>query len=196
MSVIKKQMMIGEDEYLAGEVISDIKHELIGGQVYAMAGAGFNHDLISGNLYSEFRAHVRKSPCTPFTSDMRVRVGTNYYYPDVSVDCEFDISQPNHSDTPVIIVEVLSQSTRRNDQTTKRLTYINIPSLQEYVLVEQDFVQVEVARRSNGWLPSHYFLGDDVTFESIGLTLPVEEIYHSVQNEQMIEFLKTAKSET
>jgi len=65
----------------------------------------------------------------------------------------------------------------------------NIPSLQEYVLIEQDFVDVQVFRRNEGWIPSHYFLGDEVTFESIGLTLPVEDIYHRVQNDDMLEFL-------
>jgi Uma2 family endonuclease len=90
----------------------------------------------------------------------------------------------------VIIVEVLSQSTRRIDQTTKRLSYINIPSLLEYVLIEQDFVQIEVTRKSNSWRPSHYFLGDEITFEAIDLTLSVEEIYDRVHNEQMIAFLE------
>lgn len=84
--------MIGEDEYLAGELVS------------------------------EFRAHLRNSPCTPLTSDMRVKVGKNYYYPDVTVDCEFDISQPNHCDTPAIIVEVLSKSTRQADLTARSLS--------------------------------------------------------------------------
>ena len=68
--------------------------------------------------------------------------------------------------------------------------YINIPSLLEYVLIEQDFVQIEVARQSNDWRPSHYFLGDEITFEAINLTLPVEEIYYRVHNEQRILFLK------
>jgi Uma2 family endonuclease len=83
----------------------------------------------------------------------------------------------------------LSKSTRRIDETTKRFNYINIPTLQEYVLIEQDFVDIEVVRRSEGWQPKHYFLGDEVTFESIGLTLPVEEIYQRVKNQDMAEFL-------
>jgi len=67
--------------------------------------------------------------------------------------------------------------------------------LQEYVLIEQDFVDVEVVRRSEGWQSKHYYLGDEVTFGSIELTLSVEEIYHRVQNEDMLEFLADKSNE-
>lgn len=189
MSIAKQQVTVSEDEYLAGERISQIKHQLIDGQVYAMSGGSANHDRIAGNIYRAFGNHLQGAQCEPFGSDMMVKAGANLYYPDVSVDCHFDESQTHLCTTPVIIVEVLSQSTRRIDQTTKRLSYINIPSLLEYVLVEQDFVQIEVARKSNDWRPSHYFLGDEVTFKAIDLTLSVEEIYYRVRNEQMTALL-------
>jgi Uma2 family endonuclease len=120
---------------------------------------------------------------------MKVKVGSRFFYPDVLVDCHFDESKPYYTESPVIIVEVLSKSTRRMDETTKLMSYINIPSLQEYVLIEQDFVDIEVVRRSEGWQPRHYFLGDQVHFEAINLTLSVEEIYSRVKNEDMLEFL-------
>ncbi|MFT4928128.1 MAG: Uma2 family endonuclease [Phenylobacterium sp.] len=194
MSIAKLKTMISEDEYLAGERISEVKHELIDGEVYAMSGGSANHDRIAGNLYSEFRHHLKGAECEPFGSDMMVKAGANFYYPDVSVDCDFDESESNLSTTPVIIVEVLSQSTRRIDQTSKRLSYINIPGLLEYVLIEQDFVQIEVARKRDDWRPSHYFLGDEITFEAIDLTLSVEEVYYRVHNEQMITFLNQSNS--
>ena len=118
-----------------------------------------------------------------------MRGGSNFYYPDATVDCHFDDSEPYFTQTPIIIVEVLSRPTRRTDETIKLMSYINIPSLREYVLIQQDFVDIQVIRRSEGWLPKHYFLGDEITFESIGLTLPVEDIYHRVQNDDMAEFL-------
>jgi Uma2 family endonuclease len=183
--------IVTEDNYLQGELISEIKHELIDGCVYAMAGASANHERISGNVYSEFRNHLKNSPCEPFGSDMKVKVGSNFFYPDVSVDCRFDESQPYYVESPIIIVEVLSKATRKIDETVKLLSYINIPSLQEYVLIEQDYVDIQVIRRNESWLPRHYFLGDEITFESINLTLPVEEIYARVHNEEMLEFLST-----
>jgi len=189
MSTVIQTNSISTEEYLQGELTSEVKHELIDGQAYAMAGAHANHERISVNILSELRAHLKNVPCEPFGSDMKVKAGLNFFYPDVTVDCDFDESHPYYTETPIIIVEVLSKSTRKTDQTIKRRAYLNLPSLQEYVLVEQDFVDVEVVRRSEGWQSKHYYLGDEVTFESIELTLAVEEIYHRVQNEDMLEFL-------
>ena len=189
MLAIKTTDLISVEDYLTGELTSDIKHELIDGCVYAMAGASANHERISGNIYRKFGNHLENKLCEPFGSDMKLRINANFFYPDVMVDCLFDNSEPYFTQTPIIIVEVLSKSTRKKDTTLKLLSYINIPSLQEYVLIEQDFVDVQVFRRSENWLVRHYFLGDEVTFESIGLTLPVEDIYHRVQNDDMLELL-------
>jgi Uma2 family endonuclease len=189
MLAIKTTDLISVENYLTGELTSDIKHELIDGCVYAMAGASANHERISVNVLRKFGNHLENMPCEPFGSDMKLRINSNFFYPDVMVDCRFDNSEPYFTQTPIIIVEVLSKSTRKKDTTLKFMSYINIPSLQEYVLIEQDFVDVQVFRRSEGWLARHYFLGDEVTFKSIGLTLPVEDIYHRVQNDDMVEFL-------
>lgn len=180
---------ISEEEYLQGELLSAVKHELIDGYIYAMAGASANHERIAGNVYAEFRNHLKGSSCEPFGSDMKVKVGSNFFYPDVIVACHFDESKPYFTDSPVIIVEVLSKATRKMDVSLKLLAYINLPNLQEYVLIEQDFVDIQVIRRSESWLPRHYFLGDDITFEAIDLTLPVEEFYARVHNDDMVEFL-------
>ena len=189
MLATKPTDLISVEDYLTGELTSDIKHELIDGCVYAMAGASANHERISVNALSEFRNHLKSSPCEPFGSDMKLRINSNFFYPDVMVDCRFDNSEPYFTQTPIIIVEVLSRSTRKKDTTLKFISYINIPTLKEYVLIEQDFVDVQVFRRNENWLVRHYFLGDEVTFESIGLTLPVEDIYHRVQNDDMLELL-------
>ena len=179
---------ITEQEYLATEPASEVKREFIDGQVYAMAGTGYNHNCISGNIFGNFRSHLKGTPCTTFMADMKVRVGKNYVYPDVVVDCGNMAGDDYFSTAPLIIVEVLSRSTRRTDTTVKLLRYINLPSLQEYVLIESDFVSVQVLRKSNHWLSEYYFLGDTVTFGSIGLTLTVEEIYDRVNNADMNEF--------
>ena len=189
MPSLQKKRFLNESEYLEGELISEFKHELIDGETYAMAGASANHERISMNISSEFRIHLKNSSSEPFGSDMKVKIASNFFYPDVIVDCEFNEETPYFTTTPKLIVEVLSKSTRRTDETIKRNSYLNTPSLQEYVLLEQDIVDVEVIRRSEGWQSRHYFMGDEVTFESIGLTLTVEEIYHRVKNEDVIEFL-------
>ncbi|MDD2725019.1 MAG: Uma2 family endonuclease [Methylovulum sp.] len=186
---------MSEEEYLRTEVEREIKHEYIDGYIYAMAGVKKNHQRITVNLSSAFRIFLHGKPCEPFASDVKVKVGSKFFYPDVMVVCE-DNNQDYYTETPVIIVEVLSKSTRRLDETIKKLAYQNIPSLQEYVLIEQDFVDVEVCRRSQAWVSSHYFLGDSVLFEAIGLEMTVADIYERVENEDMQTFLAQAETET
>lgn len=179
---------ISEAEYLATEPVAEVKREYIDGQVHAMAGAGYNHNCIAANMLRELSTHLKGTPCATFMADIKVRLGKDYVYPDVLVDCSKMAGDDYFSTSPVIIVEVLSRATRKTDTTTKLIRYINLPSLHEYVLIEPDIVSVQVLRRSNNWLSEYYFLGDSVTFESIGLTLPVEDIYDRVDNTDMNEF--------
>jgi Uma2 family endonuclease len=185
----KTDNRLTEQEYLEGELISDIKHELIDGYAYAMAGASKDHERISGNLFALFHAHLIGTPCEPFASDVKVKVAEDFYYPDVMVVCDDKTDNPYYTDSPLIIIEVLSKSTRNKDHTLKKRAYQNLPSLQEYVLIEQDFVEIEVCRCANHWQSEHYYLGDEVRFEAIDLSVPVENIYSRVVNEDMTEFL-------
>lgn len=73
---------ISETEYLAAELTNDNKHEFIDGEVYAMAGASANHERITKNLARKFGNHLENSPCEPFGSDMKVKIGAKYFYPD------------------------------------------------------------------------------------------------------------------
>ncbi|MEI7866787.1 MAG: Uma2 family endonuclease [Candidatus Methylumidiphilus sp.] len=180
-----QDLLITEEEYLKGELASEIKHEYIDGYVYAMAGASKNHERIAGNIYLAFGIHLKKTPCEPFASDLKIKVGSNFFYPDVMVVCEDKTQSEYYTESPVILVEVLSKSSRRMDEKVKRMAYQTIPTLKEYVLIEQHIVDVEVCRRSEGWVSNHYFLGEEVTFESIALTVSVEEIYARVDNEDV-----------
>ena len=177
-----------EEEYLVTEQNSDTKREYIDSHVYMMAGAGYNHNCITGNIFGNFREHLKGNPCIPFMADMKLRLGHDYVYPDVMVDCGKMSGNDVFATNPMLIVEVLSRSTRKIDTSTKLLRYINLPSLQEYILIEQDFVSIQVLRRDKHWLPEYYFLGDEVTFTAIGLTLTVEEIYDRVDNSDMVEY--------
>lgn len=182
------------DEYLSSELARDLKHEFLDGQAYAMAGASINHERISTNINREFSYHLKGKPCESMSSDMKVRVRDNFYYPDVLVVCDFDDSEPYYTDKPVIIVEVISRSTRKNDERYKLVEYLNIPTLQEYVLIEQDVADVTVYRKSDDWRSTHYFLGDEIYFESIELTLNVEDIYLRVKNEDVAAFYAIQKT--
>jgi Uma2 family endonuclease len=191
MSAIIKNRFISVEAYLAGELNADTKHEYMDGDVYAMAGASKNHQSITDNVCGELRQHLKNTRCRPFGSDIKVKVGNQFFYPDVMVVCDDKTDNPYYTESPILLVEVLSKSTRRTDETIKRVAYSSLPSVQEYVLIEQDFVDVEVCRRSSGWVSNHYFLGDDVWFESLDFNLAVEEIYRWVENEDMAAFLQT-----
>ena len=190
MSINPKFSYLSEEDYLQSELHSETKHEYIEGHVYAMAGASRNHERIAGNVFGEIRNWLKNSPCEPFASDMKVKAGGNFFYPDVMVVCEETHPHEYYTNCPVIIVEVLSKSSRKTDETTKRMAYFNIPSLQEYVLIEQDIVDVEICRRNKGWMSEHFFMGDPLCFESIGLKLTVEEIYARVDNDDVRTFFE------
>ena len=187
---------ISEEDYLKDEEISDVKHEYFDGEIFAMSGGSVNHQRLTINISSEFSNHLKGTQCEAFSSDMKVRAdkGKKYFYPDVVVSCNDDDGNTHFSESPRIIVEVLSNSTRKFDKNLKRQIYQSIPSLEEYVLIEQDRVEIEVCRKSQNWQPVCYFIDDDITFESIGLTLPVLEIYERVDNQEMQNFLKTLET--
>ena len=195
-TVIEQSNFISEEEYLKRELTAELKHEYVNGYIYAMAGASENHARISGNIYAELRHYLINQSCEPFISDMKLKTSTgSFRYPDCMVVCDEDNEDPYYKTKPVILVEVLSRSTRKTDEKDKLLEYINIPTLKEYVLIEQDYVDITVYRKSDYWRATHYFLDEEIYFESIDLTLSVEKIYHRVENEDMIEFLERKRQE-
>ncbi len=190
MSLNPAYQPISEADYLQGELLAETKHEYIDGQVHAMAGASENHNLLSVNMASELKSRLKGTPCRTFIADMKVKVGGNFFYPDVMVVCQEDNDNEYYKTAPVIIVEVLSKSTRRFDQTDKRLRCQRIPSLEEYVLIEQDKGEIQVFSKKDQWQSFYYYLGDDITFYSLGITVRVEDIYYQVNNEDVQDFLR------
>ena len=182
---------ISEQDYLEGEKVRETKHEYFDGEIFAMAGASRSHQRLTTNTLVAIANHLKDTPCEAFSSDMKVRAdnGKKYFYPDVVVSCAKGDSDSHFEEYPRLIIEVLSNSTRKFDKTLKRLVYQNMPSLEEYVLIEQDRVEIEVFRKAQGWQSTYYYIDDDITFTSIDLTLPVLELYQRVENEDMREFM-------
>ncbi len=185
--------LITEEDYLKNELCSNIKHEYINGELYAMAGASDNHNKACGNIFLELKSSLKKkgSKCVTYIADMRLKQGSKYYYPDVMVVCSEDNDDKYNKTAPVILVEVLSASTRKKDLTTKRFYYQNIPSLQEYVLIEQDKAEIQVCCRNKHWQSQYYYLGDNITFESIEVTISVEDIYYQIDSEELLTYLQS-----
>lgn len=159
------------------EASTNEKYQLIDGRIYSMAGASEKHVAITGNINTLLNMHFRakKITCFPYASDLAVYYNDkNYYYPDIAVKClDGDIK---------IIVEVLSKSTHQDDQTIKFQNYIlACKGLQEYVLVEQDVMQVMVYRKEDDWTLGHTYRENSIVeLKSIGFSTPIEEFYYWV----------------
>jgi Uma2 family endonuclease len=187
MSTAKTLNLVSVADYLAGELDSPIKHEYLGGIVYAMAGARNVHNLIATNTLGALYVRLRGRPCRPFNSDTKVRVRlptqVRFYYPDASVVCRENPRTNSFQDEPAVIVEVLSRRTRRIDEGEKKDAYLTIPSLGVYVLVEQDSAAVVAYRRTEGGFVREVYQGMDAVLplQEIGIDLPLAELYETVE---------------
>jgi Uma2 family endonuclease len=179
---------ISVEDYLAGELKSEIRHEYIGGLVYAMAGTSTVHNIICQNLMIALRSHLRGKPCRVFMESVkqRRRIANEdiFYYPDLIVTCDPRDAEKYFITFPKVLIEVLievlSPDTQRIDRREKPLSYIQIESLEEYILVAQDQQEVTVFRRAGNWLPEVANRPQQqLHIPSLDLTVPLEAIYES-----------------
>ena len=175
---------ISAKEYLEIERDATNKHEFVDGIVYAMAGASRRHNLISGDVFGALLNRL-VPPCQVYSSDMKVHVKAStterFYYPDTHVSCS-DLDRDDQFNTmPVLVVEVASDSTGGYDRREKFEAYRLLPSLQEYILVQQTEILVELFRNRTGWQPETFGATDMMTLESIGLSLPITAFYQRVR---------------
>lgn len=176
---------ISPEEYLAGEEISPIKQEYIDGQIYAMAGASDAHVTISLNLASALRNYLRGTGCRVYMSDMKAYIETTniFYYPDVMVTCDArDKALPNHKKYPCLIIEVLSESTEAFDRGDKFANYQQLPTLQEYVLINQKRQRLECFRRNAEglWVLHTYTQDSEIHLASIDFRSSIDSLYEDV----------------
>ncbi len=186
MNAALKQDQITAEEYLEGEELSDVKHEYVGGLIYAMAGATREHNVIAGRLFSHLQARVEGGPCQAYIADVKVRLrylGSDiFYYPDVVVGCDPRDIEALYLEHPKVILEVLSKSTERLDRREKYWAYRSADSLEEYVLVAQDRREVTVFRKADNWQPE-ILTASEATLElrSLNVSLPLAAIYEGVK---------------
>lgn len=188
MSVPLNLTHLTVEEYLKAEESSELRYEYLGGQIFAMSGGSKEHNLITLNIASRLRSHVRGGSCSVFMSDMKVKLElankgkSIFYYPDVVVSCDSEDQDRFFLNYPCLIIEVLSPSTETTDRREKLVNYRTLKSLQEYVLVSQDEVKVEVYRKDAQGNWSLIILGkdDELGLDSIGVTLTMSEIYEDV----------------
>ena len=170
-------------DYLGFEASSNVKHEFLDGQIYAMAGGTPEHAALAAAAITLLGPQLRGSECRPYNSDLRVRTPTGLTtYPDVTVICgprEIDALDPLAITNPALIVEVLSRSTEEYDLGEKFEHYKTFPSLREYVLVSHSERFVEVrSRGGNGWQTTVVHEGA-IAELLVGAQLDVRELYET-----------------
>ena len=184
MSALRQVEYISADEYLARESGREIRHEYVNGVEYAMGGATRRHNLICGNVAGLARQSPRfRKPCQIYSESVKLRVESlnRYYYPDLIVSCrpekdDYSVSKPG------LIVEVVSPSTASTDKREKMEAYRSLPTLEAYVLVEQDYAKITVLRRGPmAWTEQILGLGDTLTLDTLELDIPVAEIYAGIE---------------
>ncbi len=174
-------------QYLQHEASSNVKHEFIDGDIYAMAGGTIEHAVISMNIGAALSAQLRGSPCIVASSDLKVRVlATDLAtYPDVTVIWGPVQRDPQSGDVvlnPTLVVEVLSKSTEDWDRGEKLENYKQVPSLQACVLISYRRRHIEIVRRAaNGaWLTETAGPGESLPLPLAGCALAVDEVYRNV----------------
>jgi Uma2 family endonuclease len=184
-----RKTLLTEVQYLEIERKAERKSEFHDGEMFAMAGASENHNLLVWNLIAQFSRQLASGPCRGFPSDMRVRVSRTglYTYPDIVVVCGERKFLDEHRDTllnPTLIVEVLSPSTEDYNRGRKFEHYRSLASLRQYLLVASERMETELrTRQPDGrWLLSFASQDQDVIdLDSVGARLLVSEIYSGVE---------------
>lgn len=182
MSTLASPQLLSEQEYLESERNSETKREYYQGEVFAMSGASHRHGIIVRNLASSLDGQLRKSGCSVITNDLKVRASQapGYFYPDITIHCGPPEFADRHGDVllnPVLIIEVLSPSTREYDRYFKMQCYRTIPSLRHYLLVAQDRHHIEqYQRQGDVWVLRDYESGI-VRLNDPACELPFDVIY-------------------
>ena len=188
MGLLKLKTKLSVEDYLEGEKISPVRHEYVEGEVFAMAGASDNHARVVRNIMAELTFRLRDSNCEPFSNDIKVRVTQKvYYYPDILVSCEDSPENPYFRNHPILIIEVASPSTEKIDRREKLLFYQQMPSVQEYAIIDQRKINIELHRRQPDatWITYYFDESDtEIEFQSVEMTLPLTEIYRRVRFEK------------
>jgi len=188
MTAVLQPSPVSIDDYLAGEELSEVKHEYLGGTVHAMAGGTNDHGAISFNALLSLGKRLDGKQCRPFTSDTKVRIEFSdhirFYYPDAQVVCLPNPGGDHFQDRPVVVTEVLSESTRRTDLGEKRDAYLSIATLKVLLLVGSDGAYVLVHRRrpEGGFAAEEYKdLEAVIELSEIGAALPLAELYERIE---------------
>ena len=186
MTSAQRLSSISVDDYLDGEQRLRIKHEYVAGMVYAMVGGRYAHNLIASNVLGELHSQLKGKPCRALNSDSKVRIQTGaqtrFYYPDASVVCGDNLLDGVFQDKPSVIIEVLSESTRRTDEGEKLDAYQKIDTLSVYLMFDQEMTVAVVYRRSGSEFRREAYSGIEavILLPEISAELRLASVYAEV----------------
>lgn len=187
MSSAESPQFVSVDDYLATEEKSEARNEYVEGWVRAMSGGSVRHNQVKVNCIIHFGTLLRGKRCRPFDSDMKLRIRrlgrTRFYYPDAQIVCESNAATELFQDTPALIIEVLSPSTRQYDLDEKLNAYLRIASLEYYIILEQHMPLAIVMRRTpHGFLREIYEGVEAViNLPCLACTIELREIYAGIE---------------
>ena len=187
MNSLRTTDLISPSQYLEEELASPVKCEYLGGVVYAMSGANNRHNRIATSVLVTLANLLRGRRCEAFNSDTKVRIQlpthVRFYYPDAMVVCHPNPERDAYQDNPAVVIEVLSQRTRRTDEGEKRDAYLAIPSLRAYLLVEQASPTVVAFHRGDQGFARIVYegLSSKVKLPELDIELPLVDLYERVQ---------------
>ncbi|WP_437669812.1 Uma2 family endonuclease [Sorangium sp. So ce131] len=178
---------LSPEEYLSLERASDVRHEYAGGEIFAMSVGTFEHSAVAANIGRLLRNALGDRGCTALNSDMRIKIPAahRYVYPDGSVVCgrpEFEDERRDTLLNPVLVVEVLSESSEAYDRGDKVAHYQTVSSIREVVLASQKAPRIEVFTRQadESWVLRVYGPGDGAALSSVGCEIAVDDVYRGV----------------
>lgn len=185
----EKKNRITPQEYLAIERKAGARNEYFDGEIFAMAGASREHNQITSNIVRVTGNQLIEKPCSVFSSDMRIKIeeAGKYTYPDIVIACESQEFEDENNDVllnPIVIMEILSDSTEAYDRGDKFAHYQLLDSFVEYILISQYFCRVEkfIRRNDETWIYSKYQTMEDIVeIETVKCELPLSEIYRKVK---------------
>ena len=184
-----EKRLISPEKYFEMEEAAEYKNEYYHGEIFAMSGASFHHNLIAGNVLASLHNSLRNTDCVVFISRMKIQVdeARHYTYPDVSIVCgdiEFAEGRDDTVTNPVVIFEVLSESTRSYDKGDKFTAYRKISSLRDYILVDQYACHAEYfhINEADRWELDEFESLDDVfTIRSVGVQISLNAVYDRIE---------------
>ncbi len=187
----REKNRIQAKDYLETESAAEYKSEYYHGEAFAMTGASFNHNLIATNIASALHLALKESGCFVLSSDMKIQVDRekHYAYPDISVICgdvEFANGRDDAVANPIVIVEILSESTKDYDRGTKFAAYRGIKSLRDYIVVDQYEYRVEHYHKNDigQWVLDDYKkLNEFFSIRSVKTELSLATIYYRVKTD-------------